>query len=466
MNAIIFTGPTLSEELARRELDAVYLPPAAQGDVYRAALKQPLAIGIIDGEFDQVPSVWHKEVLWAMSQGIHVYGASSMGALRAAELAAFGMKGVGRIFQAYKIATDLTPFAARGVDGVLRPTESGALEDDDEVAVAHGTREDGYRVLSEAMVNIRATLAQAEQQAVISATVRSELLLIAKQLYYPERSYAHVLEIAERNGLPAPELAAFRDWLPTGKIDQKRQDALEMLRVMRADLDQGLLPMIVDYKFENSVVWSALVNSAGMLHTGSLGNLSVDDILSELWADPELCLQAYQYAMIRYLVRRAAQATGATVTSEKLAATEAAFRADRGLAEQPALERWLEQHHMTASEFAELIEHEALLHQSALAPEPFPHRWMVDWLRISGQFEDVISAALGNQSSAADHESIDWRNPDVAAEALLQWYLERLATDSPGNGSTRAMLPYLRKDWEAFVSSLVKRQRSANPSIG
>ena len=37
------------------ELEAVYLPPAAEGDVYRAALKRPQAIGIIDGYFQSIP---------------------------------------------------------------------------------------------------------------------------------------------------------------------------------------------------------------------------------------------------------------------------------------------------------------------------------------------------------------------------------------------------------------------------
>src|SRR4051812_48389616 len=101
MKIYIFTGPTLSAAEGRRELDAVFLPPAAQGDVYRASLDAPAAIGIVDGYFERVPAVWHKEILWAMSQGIHVYGAASMGALRAAELAAFGMVGVGAVFKAF-----------------------------------------------------------------------------------------------------------------------------------------------------------------------------------------------------------------------------------------------------------------------------------------------------------------------------------------------------------------------------
>ena len=79
MTAFIFIGPTLSRQDALKELDAVYLPPAAQGDIYLAALKEPRAIGLIDGYFQGVPSVWHKEILWAMAQGIHVFGSASMG---------------------------------------------------------------------------------------------------------------------------------------------------------------------------------------------------------------------------------------------------------------------------------------------------------------------------------------------------------------------------------------------------
>src|SRR5215471_16759549 len=95
----LFVGPTL----ARTELGAlcefICLPPAAQGDVYHLARSRPRAIGIIDGYFDGMPAVWHKEILWALTQGIHVFGSASMGALRAAELHEFGMRGIGRIFE-------------------------------------------------------------------------------------------------------------------------------------------------------------------------------------------------------------------------------------------------------------------------------------------------------------------------------------------------------------------------------
>ncbi len=444
MNVIIFTGPTLSETLGRRELEAIYLPPAAQGDVYRAVTSRPVAIGIIDGVFDQVPSIWHKEILWAMSQGIHVFGSASMGALRAAELADFGMQGVGEIFRAY---------------------QNGTLEDDDEVAVVHGTAKDGFCNLSDAMVNIRQTLLRAEREGLLSPAVRSNLERIAKDLYYPERSYARVLELGGQLGEPMSELNALRAWLPEGKVDQKREDALEMLRAMSAAISQGLPRNVVDYKLENTVVWNALVNSAGFLHTNGehVENATVDDILTELWSNPDLCLQAYQYAAIRHLLRQAALATGASVSQEKIAAVEAAFRADRGIDQQSEFEQWLDKHHMTADEFAELMQHEALQHESALAPCPFPHRWMIDWLRISDQF-DAIAAAAGARKTAmvdAVADGQDMQNPDIATEALLQWYVEHMASpDAPGRASSRATLNYLRKDWEAFLASIVKRHRS------
>jgi hypothetical protein len=52
MNAVVFAGPTIAARDITAIVDAVCLPPAAQGDVYRIALERPRAIGIIDGYFE------------------------------------------------------------------------------------------------------------------------------------------------------------------------------------------------------------------------------------------------------------------------------------------------------------------------------------------------------------------------------------------------------------------------------
>ena len=241
MNAFVFVGPTLPREQIPGKGAFVCLPPAAQGDVYRAAQTQPVAIGIIDGYFEGVPSVWHKEILWAMSQGVHVYGSASMGALRAAELHAFGMEGVGRIFEAYR---------------------DGSFEDDDDVAVLHGPAEVGYAAVSEPMVNIRFTLEQAERDGIIGAETRKRLDDLAKQLFYQERSWEALLKSAGP-ALPEAELDRFRRWLPRGRIDQKQIDALAMLDAMRKRLAAAGEPKRTSYTFQWTELWDKAMSLAG-----------------------------------------------------------------------------------------------------------------------------------------------------------------------------------------------------------
>ncbi len=234
MRACIFAGPSLPPAARTAIPGVVWHPPAAQGDLYRAALGRPVAIGLIDGYFGSVASVWHKEILWAMAQGIHVYGAASIGALRAAELAAFGMHGVGEIFAAYR---------------------DGVLEDDDEVALLHGPVETGYLALSEPMVNLRASFAAAAAAGVVTATQSALLVACAKALFYQERRIPDIIAAAERHGLPAATAAALSAWLPGGRVDQKRSDALELAARLAAHLAAPPPPFAPAWRFAHTAQW-------------------------------------------------------------------------------------------------------------------------------------------------------------------------------------------------------------------
>ncbi|MFD0585035.1 TfuA-like protein [Dactylosporangium darangshiense] len=111
-------------------------------------------VGIVDGYFHQTGSVRHKEILDLLSRDVNVLGAASMGALRAAELDRFGMKGVGSVYADYR---------------------DGRLEADDEVTLLHSPAEEGYRALSEPLVGIRATFAYAVEQEVCDASTTGQL---------------------------------------------------------------------------------------------------------------------------------------------------------------------------------------------------------------------------------------------------------------------------------------------------
>ena len=234
MKAIIFAGPSLppAHRLILPGID--WRPPARQGDVYRAALERPAIIGVVDGVFEVVPTVWHKEILWAMTQGIHLYGAASIGALRAAELDAFGMVGIGRVYEAFR---------------------DGKLQDDDEVALLHGPEEVGYAPLTEAMVNVRATLEYAVQAGVIEQANATRLARIAKAIYYKQRTWSAIRRNVGLYSLSFWKTLA--EQLPDMQVDLKRQDARTMTCAISAQLEAEVQPFVIRYRLATTASWEA-----------------------------------------------------------------------------------------------------------------------------------------------------------------------------------------------------------------
>ena len=100
MRPVVFLGPSLPRSEADRILASDLRPPVKRGDL--PALDDEVdVIGIIDGVFMGEAAVGHREIIDKLKSGVKVYGSSSMGALRAAELQDFGMIGVGTIFDQY-----------------------------------------------------------------------------------------------------------------------------------------------------------------------------------------------------------------------------------------------------------------------------------------------------------------------------------------------------------------------------
>lgn len=220
-SSVVFVGPSLPIAEAARLLQATFRPPAQRGDIYRALLEGFTTIVLIDGQFHGCPSVWQRELLEAIAEGAAVYGASSMGAIRAAELYTFGMIGCGRVFEWYR---------------------DGSIEGDDEVALTYGPAELGYPMLSEPQVNIRATLDSAVPEFLTSDERRS-LLEWSKSLYYPERSLAALLNAAVAAPWSDAKRAAFANSCLERRIDQKRLDAVEVLLTVAEAQKQAPVPI-------------------------------------------------------------------------------------------------------------------------------------------------------------------------------------------------------------------------------
>ncbi len=237
---IIFVGPSLHRDLAflrRRQDDIVWAGPARCGDIARAARSGVTAIALVDGLFDQSAAPWHKEVLYALSLGLPVAGGASMGALRAAECAAFGMTGIGTIYRRYA---------------------TGEIVDDAEVAQLHAPEELNYLPLTEPMVNVEPTLALLERLGVVSAAAVRDLAESARLTHYSERSYAEI--IRRSPGLDPGEAQIAGTWLQSNAVDQKRLDALEVLDWLRAQPD--LVPRPVhSWNFQETSQWMQLLHA-------------------------------------------------------------------------------------------------------------------------------------------------------------------------------------------------------------
>jgi hypothetical protein len=231
-DTILFIGPTLTAaEVAARLPDAEIRPPAAVGDVLAACARRPARIAIVDGYFERMAAVWHKELVFALARGVRVYGAASMGALRAAECAPFGMIGAGAIYRAYVRGAHRldTPDAVPARGGTLPP-----LIADDEVAVAHLPAEHGYRAVSDALVNVRDGLALAVRAGAIRAATAGTLIGLARARFYRERSWIQLDADARAAGVSARQLAQLAAWRAHARPDRKAADARALLAHLRS----------------------------------------------------------------------------------------------------------------------------------------------------------------------------------------------------------------------------------------
>ncbi|MDW8478333.1 TfuA-like protein [Streptomyces scabiei] len=211
----IFVGPTLpqSEPLLREPRIRV-CPPVGHGDLFDSAIRDSDTVVIIDGVYHQAPALRHKEILAAMARGVWVIGAASIGALRAAELEPYGMRGIGTIYRRYAW---------------------GLLHGDDEVAVGQATG-DGADSLTWPLVNLRYVLKTAVTRGVLGQERADGLLEALREVYYPQRTPAAVRAVCRRYGEEG-----FGQWLTERRRrnphfgDLKRSEALSAVRAALRD---------------------------------------------------------------------------------------------------------------------------------------------------------------------------------------------------------------------------------------
>jgi ribosomal protein S12 methylthiotransferase accessory factor len=201
---VVFLGPSISLEVAKRTLtDTEYRPPIKRGDLN--SIPPGTIVGIVDGVFDQNLAISPGEIRDAIAQGVVVYGAASMGALRAAEVR--GVIGVGRIFEMYT---------------------TGIIDRDDEVALLFDP--ETYRPLTEPLVNVRYGVERLVRSATLARQAGDALVASAEKLHYTERTYPNILRQSALGGnVDADDIVVL-----LRNFDLKGEDAQFLLETIAA----------------------------------------------------------------------------------------------------------------------------------------------------------------------------------------------------------------------------------------
>ena len=227
---ILFAGPSIYG--ADINLDSIELkPPAAHGDLARAVLDGASAIGLVDGVFETIASVWHKEILFAIQRGVTVAGAASMGALRAAECVQFGMIPIGKVAHSY-------------IDG--------SLDDDAAVAILHGPDDLGCPPFTQALVDVEVTIFHMQHCKFIKPNQAKQMLENARRTFFKERTMDAIV-----SGLPNADY--LKQQYKKYFVSQKQTDALELIKFMK-QLPKQDSKQEPSWKFAQPQTWTIALN--------------------------------------------------------------------------------------------------------------------------------------------------------------------------------------------------------------
>jgi hypothetical protein len=166
----IFIGPTLNgfEQQVKRSTDKfAWHAPIKRDDInHLMATQKPTSILIVDGYFHNCLAVGHREIREAIKAGWDIWGVSSMGAIRAAEMISLGMKGYGLVFKHFVEDPDFR---------------------DDEVTLLHGIKKP-YHPVSEPLIHIRYSLNKLRSTNQITTREQNRIINILSSMWYGDRT--------------------------------------------------------------------------------------------------------------------------------------------------------------------------------------------------------------------------------------------------------------------------------------
>jgi hypothetical protein len=316
-----------------------------------------------------------------------------MGALRAVECAPYGMVGVGTVYELFA---------------------SGTLTDDDEVAVAHAGADYGYRPFSEAMVNIRATLAAATGRGVLADDDARVVSAAAKSLFFPDRTWPAILAGARAAGLADAGAGALDAFVRTSAVDVKAADARLLLGMLR---DGTLVDAAADpIPVTRSPMFNALLERDRRVARAE-GEVSLEAIARHVMLHHRDADELVETAMDRAAVEALAEFLRLEVTDCELAEEEERFQARWHLDAQGVI-RWCADNDIDEGELRAWIAAAALRRRVRAWLMVRRYRLgvvtpLLDELRRRGSYAGWAEQAARHEAALADTDTAGCEIPPI-----------------------------------------------------
>ncbi len=212
----IYSGLTLDEsDVAKHFPEAVMAPPIQRGDIWNDIKDRVQVIAIIDGKFHQNLPVSINEIMDGLRCGIVIYGSSSMGALRAAELQTQGMVGHGKIFEFIRD----NPYFRDDYLGQVFEEKRERLQKKSRPYI------DFY-------FNVEAMVSSSQ----ISRRTGDALNTLYRNFPYPDRNWENLKQEIKKDHQGNPGMLRAAEKAAHHMGSQKRKDALDLLNVIKRDL--------------------------------------------------------------------------------------------------------------------------------------------------------------------------------------------------------------------------------------
>jgi hypothetical protein len=350
---------------------------------------EPSHILLVTGSFYQSLSVWHKEIAWALQiPGIKgVYGAASMGALRAADLADFGMIGSGKIFSWYY---------------------EGVTFDESEVAAVYqqGRDEFSYTSYTIPLVNVRGALLKALESEVLELEEAEEIFTQARAIHWTERTerslseYPILLEILRTHNQKAIDalelLYKFRELKPVEGFVRFTEESLSLLFSAQFERDRAVLVGKRPVKLQDLEAFVMLHDQEYEEHLAAAD----DRVLALLLAD------IYRI----------------NVTVAEIDEEWRRFSVRMGLRSLQEHDQWMRENHVNGKELMRLIADEVRLRKmrKALMTRSGPRRRtqrLLDYLKLTQRYRYWSNAAARHEeqiSAVGGEETLYFGQTDVS----------------------------------------------------